>query len=528
MSNLKDIKKNLFSLQSCNLLPLVLLLLSLHLLLWAGLTSMSHSGPDVDNMEELVWSSSLEWGYYKHPPLPTWVVYGFVTLLGHSIWVTFIIGQLSVVLSLFFIWKLGCSFSMSNMQPNQQQGYALVAILLTSLITYFTVGGTMSNHDTMQLWSIAGSIWMFYRATHYQRLTDWGWLGLFSGFAILTKYSALIQFFSFFIYLIYTGQLKKKSSWQGIGIASLVFFLLVAPHLFWLTQHSNNPLSYAGHSFSEVSSRYEQLSLTLKFLLTNLSRILPLFIGFGFLVLWNKIAEKSVPTSSAIAKQLDSADRLFIIFIGIAPLIFTVLFALAFKISLVGHWATTFFLLFGYFSWWFLPEVIKLPQLLKRTITIVVTLQIIGSVAFALVRGPIAQATGYPARSIYPGSEITRRLLAIWNAYNQTPLTLVAADTWTGGTILINAPQKIKVLIEGDYNKSPWVQPGSSHACGMLVVIDRSPETSENSPPPENLAKLLQLSSYQGHITLPWTKHPNSPQIELDWGIIPAQANCSH
>ena len=38
--------------------------------LWTVLCAISHKAPDLDGMEELVWASSLEWGYSKHPPLP--------------------------------------------------------------------------------------------------------------------------------------------------------------------------------------------------------------------------------------------------------------------------------------------------------------------------------------------------------------------------------------------------------------------------------------------------------------------------
>ena len=35
-----------------------------------------------DNLEQLTWVHSLEWGYYKHPPLPTWLLSVPVHLFG--------------------------------------------------------------------------------------------------------------------------------------------------------------------------------------------------------------------------------------------------------------------------------------------------------------------------------------------------------------------------------------------------------------------------------------------------------------
>lgn len=46
----------------------VLLYLLFMILLWSVLMAISHKAPDLDGMEELVWSASFELGYLKHPP----------------------------------------------------------------------------------------------------------------------------------------------------------------------------------------------------------------------------------------------------------------------------------------------------------------------------------------------------------------------------------------------------------------------------------------------------------------------------
>lgn len=48
----------------------VLLYLLFMVLLWSVLMAISHKAPDLDGMEELVWSASFELGYLKHPPSP--------------------------------------------------------------------------------------------------------------------------------------------------------------------------------------------------------------------------------------------------------------------------------------------------------------------------------------------------------------------------------------------------------------------------------------------------------------------------
>jgi hypothetical protein len=36
----------------------------------------------VDSAEQMAWVRSLQWGYHKHPPLPTWLIAPWVALFG--------------------------------------------------------------------------------------------------------------------------------------------------------------------------------------------------------------------------------------------------------------------------------------------------------------------------------------------------------------------------------------------------------------------------------------------------------------
>ena len=96
-----------------------------HALIWTLLPALSHRAPPWDNIEQLVWTQSLEWGYYKHPPAPTWWMYFWTQLLGRSLWVTYFAAQLSVVLMLACIWRIALLVT----TPVR----AFTAVVLTSL-----------------------------------------------------------------------------------------------------------------------------------------------------------------------------------------------------------------------------------------------------------------------------------------------------------------------------------------------------------------------------------------------------------
>lgn len=501
-----------------NLVPLVLLLLLGHLLLWTVLTGLSHRSPDWDNMEELVWANALEWGYYKHPPLPSWILYGLVSVFGRPVWLTFFTGQLSVVLSLWFVWKLGCEMT--------TQRRALIATLLVSLVTYFTVRGVMNNHNTMQLWSIAGAIWMFYRALRYDSMRAWAGLGMFCGLAFLTKYSALIQFATFFLFLLATGHLRRTRTWQGIALATLVFFLLVAPHLVWLLQQASGPIGYASHSLEPIAGYAAYLSVLFDFCITNLGRIAPLGLALAIIGIW---AARQGQPGAARARQANMAsdcaafDRFFLLFVGLGPVALTLLVSALLKTPLAAHWASTFFLLFGFFAFWALKSGND-AALLRKTIIVVVTLQVLAAVGYGMARGPLSEATGRATRSTFPGAAIARQVHDRWQAHVHAPLTLVAADTWLGGNIATRIGPRVQVLIDGDYDKSPWVQPSDAARCGMLVAVNRSHDDADAID--EKVLALMRQATWRGTLELPWTKKTDGPQVIVDWGIIPPQPDC--
>jgi hypothetical protein len=509
-----------FSPAAPSIVPLVLLLLLGHLALWTLLTGISHRSPDWDNMEELVWASSLEWGYYKHPPLPSWLMAGLVSLFGRPVWLTFFAGQLSVVLSLWFVWRLGCEMT--------SERRALVAVLLVSPIAYYTVRGVMNNHNTIQLWPVAGAIWMFYRALRHDSMLAWAAVGLFSGLAFLTKYSALVQFAAFFLFLLISGQWRKARTWQGVAVATGVLLVLVTPHLLWLYQQPAGPIGYAVHSLAPVTTRLEHLAVIKDFILTNVGRLAPMGLALLIVVLWSRkkrtTDQASSTASQILAGELAADDRFFLLIVGLAPLLLTLAGSLLLKAPLAAHWATTFFMLFGFFSFWLLRAGDDV-QLLRKTLQVVVILQILMAAVYAVARGPLSEMTGRATRSTFPGAELSARMQEKWHAHVAEPLRLVVADTWLGGNIATHAGRDVKVLIDGDLSKSPWVTPDEVASCGMLLAIDRSPENEDTAAP--SVMAMMTKAVWHGTVQLPWTIKPGGPQVIVDWAIIPPQPACA-
>ncbi|NYT66393.1 glycosyltransferase family 39 protein [Alcaligenaceae bacterium] len=495
----------------------VIVFLLIMVALWSLLMAVSHKAPDLDGMEELVWASSLELGYNKHPPFPSWIMYGFTQIFGRPIWLTFFAGQLFSALGLWFVWKLGREMT----TPAQ----AFMAMMLVSTIAYFSLRGTIYNHNTAQLWSIAAATWLFYRAVRYQHASSWLWLGAVSAIAMLTKYSALIQFAAFFLFMLRCGSLKQAATYRGIGLALLSFVVVASPHAYWLWQVDFQPLLYADKSL-ETTTRLEALGHVWSFFIDQLGRLSPMLVAWLAWAYWMRKSPLSTASTTDTPPRyiqgFSDFDRSFLLWVGLAPLVSTLVISLLLGTSLVASWASTFFILYGFYALWAMRG--DETTNVKRVAIVVLSIHLLMAIGYAVARGPLAWYTGRDTRSMFPGPTISAAMTATWQRYvPDHPLTVVISDTWLGGNIAVHAGQQVQVFINADFTESPWLDPATALDCGALVVFSRK----TRGEPPAALFALHQQAPWQGQLDMPWSS-PSSPIIDLNWGVIPPTAACKN
>ena len=491
--------------------------------LWGFLCAISHSAPDLDGMEELVWAGTFEWGYYKHPPVPSWFMYAFVAVFGKPVWLPFFAALFFSAIALWFIWLLGCEFT----TPRR----AFMAMLMTSTIVYFSLRGTIYNHNTVQLWSIAASTWLFYRALRYESLGSWVWLGIVGALAMLTKYSAVIQFAIFALFLLRFGHWRDRHTQRGLTFAIVVFLALVSPHVYWLFVHSFAPLGYADRSVSASGTYADVLIGIFYFLADQLARLSPMLMIWLGLYYWRKKRPDPEVFQTGITEirgtrtythDLTDWDRAFLLWMGLGPIVVTVLASMLFATELVASWGTTFFILYGFYALWWVSGDERTN--LRRTAILVVAMHVVMAAGYALARGPLAYYSGWAARSTFPGAAISSEVQTVWDKYvANVPLRLVVADTWLGGNIAIHVSPKTEVLVEGNYDKSPWLEADTALQCGALVAYSA---TARGGSASAAVRALYDRATSRGQISVPWSTS-KSPAIVIEWGIIPPQPECA-
>jgi len=474
-----------------------------HLLLWVVLATVSHRAPPWDNIEQLVWQQSLEWGYYKHPPLPTWWLSLWTGLLGRQIWVTFFAAQLSVILMLAVVWRV----ALYVLSPAR----ALVAVLLSSLLIYHGVHGLMANHNTLQLLPVALLLWASLEAVREGGWWRWALAGLAAALCMLTKYSALIWLAVLGMWMLQDPRMRRVRPWLGVGLALAVAGFVFAPHIHWLLREGAPSLGYVVKAVNgeNDNSHLDHWARLARFVLIQFGRALPLLIGMG-LVTWML---RKQPRAGALHEPADAEWR-FMTFAALGPVLLTSVLG-AGGVKLGSAWAATFFVLLGVWLMQFVPAY-STARLLKTTLVMVVVLEVLMAIGMAMGSGWLVDLKGRTARSNFPARRLTHQLDEIWQANEKGAMRVVVGETWLAGNVSVHTPSQPLVFLDADPVKSPWVRPEMIRQCGALVVADER----DLGQLPIGVDQLRERARVRGVVDIAWSRRNEGPRLRVAWAIV--------
>ena len=495
---------------------LVALLCVGQVLLWGLVVGLNYSAPEVDSAEQFVWAFSLETGYWKHPPLPSWIMHALIQVFGPSLLLPFVATQTCIVIALALTWRLGCEF----MSPTR----SLIAMALTSLVTYHNIGGDSFNHNTVLLPFQAAALLLFYLASRRQAWHLWALTGLFAGLAMLVKYVALVPLAGLVLYFALDRSLHTRRSVLGLLLAVAVFALVLVPHFLWLRASNFLPFHYAHEVTRELPGLLATLQSLAGFTFIQLLRLLPFFVGLALVMLpWRARVGTAAQGAAAPLAPLARRDRLFVWIAACTPLLVTMGIGLFSETALQARWGTNAFLLTGLLA----MTLLRRPDsaaMLKRCLLAVVVMQIVLCLAQTLSKTVVADHFERRTRANFPGAVLALNAQQTWAAHSDRPLRLVVSDIWLGGNIIANSPQRLAVLIDGYHFKSPWVNDKAVERCGALILDDTTVDRAGHATPNPALDALMARAEFTGTWTLPWAR----PKLRADspdrgvirWGII--------
>lgn len=311
------------------------------LLLWFALwlTLPLHFDWEVptDNLEQLTWALHPAWGYAKHPPFPTWVLWCFERVFTPGAALTFCLGALQVAVLLWMTWLLA--------RDSLRGVVSWAAPLMVACISYYTVRMHYYNHNTALMVAYAVTLFALWRAVTSGGTRWWLLLGVAWGIGMLSKYQMALLIGCNLAFLWNVRGLGMKRLFRGCVLASGVAAALCVPHLLWLVQNHFPSFGYAATLLAAHLGPYGRLYDVLSFLLHQCLRLAPLMILLGVLA-WRTRVPVALPEATAG----DDADLLSTRFWRIhawGPILGITLLGLFFGAAVENHW--------GMASLWAMP-----------------------------------------------------------------------------------------------------------------------------------------------------------------------------
>ena len=469
-------------------------LIVFQIIFWTMVPLLAHHAPPLDATEMYSWSLSFEWGYYKHPPMPAWIVGILQMLIGKNMLSLFLPASLSIAASYYCVAWLA-----SRMLPEKS---AIIALLLYALVIYCHLWSTDFNHNQIQMPFWALSLVFLYMTLERGSLTYSFFLGVVMGLNALSKYTAALIVPCALLLLMVSPDWRRTFNLKMIAFATLGFLIIFSPHIYWLFQNDFLPFRYLGGRFDQLSTESNPYLSLIDYIL-NICVAHALMILLALVVL---IKPRSQENSSI---KITQAHRDFIWIMGFGPVLITLLMGI-FGVQLYSRWVTP---MLPMISIWFVYLLgTRLDGLYsKKGLALFIVIELIlGTVYIYKNKFNESQSS----RGHFPAPEISAQIYNQWHQlYPQAPFKIVSGSEWEASFVSFFSPEKTYAYTEADSKLAPWVSLTDVNACGMVMMSPTS-------------AQLKQFPQAQIQQPIKISTKNNQASVNVSWALLPPAGIC--
>ena len=398
-----------------------------HLILWTLIPSFTNNNLPLDTIEALAWGSNLDWGFNKHPPISAFVVELFYQIFGSQDWAYYLLSQICVIISFVVVFKFAEDFF------NNKEFCLLSVLLLEGIYFYnYTTPEFNVNVCLMPFWAL--TILYLWKGLKQNKTADWLLVGLFAGFGFLSKYLFIYLGLAIDIFLFYMIY-KKKIDFKCI-ISIVPFFIVILPHLIWLTQNDYITITYGLHRTGSVDQNFiNHITHPLIFLVKQIGILIPFLLMILFLV-----------SKFKIKFSFKDNKLLFLLAINIIPIILVCATSIIMGAKIRTMWMTPFYLFFGVLLMYIFQNQINLKRL-NNFLMVFIFIFILSPFLYAYV-----SITQTDKRTDYLGEEIALKIQKEWDKDFENPINVVLGNEWYAGNLSYHL--KSRPVWEGSVDKN--------------------------------------------------------------------------
>lgn len=469
--------------------------------LWVLVPALINPGQQGDHFEQFTWAHSMEWGYHKHPPLPTWLLAIAIKLFGASPYATYGVAALMVAGTCIFTYLVARELLGARL--------ASLAIVLWGLHWAFSWKAQLLNHNSVMMCCIAAAAWLAMQAA--RRDAAWPWwvaLGLVSGLALLSKYQSAVPLVGLILALWRAGWLRQRTQALGLLLAVTVSLAVFAPHVVWMVQNDFVTLRYASSTVHQLDA-VQRVRKLLSFSALHLRMLLPVLLSMGVLVLWSRRTHAQEAVAKvADARVRDAERRAWLQGLLGWPLLVLAVLCIAQGVRLQDHWG---FQAVQFISLWLAWKLRALgsPAAGRLLVLAVLTHTLAMAVYSRSVWEPGTLAGRGRPDQFYPAQTLAKVVTREWERITPCPLAYVVGPTYEGGMVSAYSGHNPAILEMGLPERSPWVDLADLRRSGAVYVY---------SQPPEALPGPLPL--HKQEFKLPGGK---ASLYDLYWTVVPPE-----
>ena len=389
--------------------------ITIHLVVWTLVPSITNQNLPLDTIEALAWGSNLDWGFSKHPPGSAFFLEMFYQIFGSQDWAYYLLSQIFVVIAFFIVFKFAEEIF-------ENKNLCIISVFLLEGIYFYNFTTPEFNVNVCQLPFWALCVYYSWKIFNKKIVSfkDCFFLGFFAAVGFLSKYLFIYLLLSidiFFFYIIFIKRYKKFDFKYLITLE--VFIVLLIPHLIWLVNNEYVTIKYGlARTGLESSSLIDHIFYPLKFLGKQIGTLVPFFIMLFFLV-----------TKFKFKISLKDKKLLFLISINLIPLVLIFLTSVLFGSRIRTMWMAPFYLFLGVLFVYIFQLQINLKSLKKFNFVLLFVF-----IISPFIYGAIS-VIKTDKRTDYPGKEISKDVQHQWNENHQIPINVVLGREWEAGNL---------------------------------------------------------------------------------------------
>ncbi|MEX8495260.1 glycosyltransferase family 39 protein [Sphaerotilus sp.] len=495
--------------------PLLAAVLVFAWVLVAWLTNTAQYG---DHFEQLSWAQSMEWGYHKHPPLPSWMLAVAIRVGGlHAWWPSALAGG-CIALNLVLTWRIACWLI--------GEDRAGLAVLFAGLQQGFMGKAQLFNHNSVLVVCVSAVVLLALRATQLEaarparRQTGrWVLVGVMAGLAMLSKYQAALPLIGVVVAMWRTGALARPANRQGLALAVALALLMLAPHVAWVATHGWSTVAYATQSGVSQSAG-ERLAGVTKFLVIQLRVLSPALLMLALVAGWSgrRSMGTAVPCTAPVAREgRPTPQWVWLTSLLGVPVAGVLVAALMGGLRLQDHWGIQTFQFMGLVAAALWPRRVQ-PEW-RRWVTVALVLHGVFALAYTAPRWTdLARSPRTRVDEFYPARAMADAMRAQWVAAVPAGCALryVRGPGFEAGIIGLYTPEH-PAVVDDNLLHTPWLQLADFAEAGHLAVrLGSPPELDEWSSGPV----------LRGVFSFDVPTQRNEPHQTLHWMIVPP-ARCA-